>query len=61
MEVLLLRVHEAARLLACSRSQAYKLVQSGGVRSIRVGSSIRIPRAALEQLIEARLAVRDWR
>lgn len=60
-EVLLLRVAEAARLLACSRSQAYKLVQTGEIPAIRVGSSIRVPRAALERLVEARLADRDWR
>lgn len=46
-----LTVKELAELLRVSRRTAYMLVQSGEVPSVRVGGSIRIPRAALaEQL-----------
>jgi excisionase family DNA binding protein len=44
-----LTVRELAELLRVSRRTAYLLVQSGEVPSVRVGGSIRIPRAALVQ------------
>ena len=42
-----LTVMELAELLRVSRRTAYILVSSGQVPSVRVGGSIRIPRAAL--------------
>jgi len=42
-----LTVRELAELLRVSRRTAYILVQTGQVPSVRVGGSIRIPRAAL--------------
>jgi excisionase family DNA binding protein len=42
-----LTVKELAELLRVSRRTAYLLVQSGQMPSVRVGGSIRIPRAAL--------------
>jgi excisionase family DNA binding protein len=47
---LLLRVADAARLLSVSRSTMYQLVASGQVPVVRIGRSIRIPRAGLERL-----------
>ena len=47
-----LTVLELAAFLRISRKTAYLLVQSGRLPSVRVGSSYRIPRAALEQWLD---------
>ena len=52
-EPLLLRVADAARQLAVSRSQAYALISEGALPAVRLGQSLRIPRAALVALIES--------
>lgn len=57
MERLLLRVAEAAEIAGISRSLAYRLVQDGTWPSVRVGSSIRVPVAALKKWIEERISV----
>jgi len=44
-----LTVNEVAELLRVSTRTAYLLVQTGEVPSVRVGGSIRIPRATLVQ------------
>ena len=44
-----LTVLELATFLRISRKTAYLLVQTGRLPSVRVGSSYRIPRTALEQ------------
>jgi excisionase family DNA binding protein len=49
----LLRPEEAAALLQVSRSKVYKLVSSGMLPAVRLTGSVRIPRAALLELIEA--------
>jgi excisionase family DNA binding protein len=46
-----LTVVELAQLLRIGRNQAYALVNSGRVVSCRFGGSIRIPRTAIEQLL----------
>jgi excisionase family DNA binding protein len=47
-EPLVLRVEEAAELLACCKSQVYALVKSGQLPSVKLGKSgIRIPRQGL--------------
>ncbi len=51
MEVQLLRVIEAARVLSISRSRAYELIAEGVIPSVRLGASIRIPAAALERFV----------
>jgi excisionase family DNA binding protein len=51
-EPLFLRISEAARLLAMSRSAAYAAIRSGQLPSVRVAGKWRIPRVALEQLLE---------
>jgi excisionase family DNA binding protein len=43
-----LKVGEVAATLRCGRNQAYELVRSGAIRSVRIGRAIRIPREALE-------------
>jgi len=61
LEPLYVTVEEAARLLSISRSKAYELVAKGDIPSLHIGSSIRIPVAALKAMAahqqEAREAV----
>jgi len=47
-----LRVEEAARLLAISRSKTYGLIATGELPSVRIGGSVRVPRRALETWID---------
>lgn len=51
----LLRIDEAAQLLALGRSKTYELVLSGVIPSIRIGRSVRVPRARLFAWIEAQM------
>jgi excisionase family DNA binding protein len=50
-----LTVRELAAYLRVSRRKAYELVANGEVPSIRVGSSLRIPREELERQLAAGL------
>ncbi len=45
-------VDELARVISCGRNQAYDLVRSGQVRSIKVGRAFKVPTAAIRQLLE---------
>jgi excisionase family DNA binding protein len=47
-----IRVTEAARRLDISRSKAYALVKQGQLPSIKVGATVRVPVAALEQWLQ---------
>ena len=49
---LMLTVEEMASILRIGRNPAYQLVKDGNIHSIRVGRSIRIPRAALVQFMQ---------
>jgi excisionase family DNA binding protein len=49
---LLLRVGEVAERLPISRSQAFKLVWSGQLRSVRIGRAVRVPTAALTEFVD---------
>jgi len=52
-EVLLLRVGEAAKLLAISRSKAYELIASNLIPSVKIGQrSVRVPADQLKAQIE---------
>lgn len=44
---LVLSVPEVAKVLHVGRNTAYHLVNSGEIRSIRIGRTIRVPQAAL--------------
>jgi len=57
-ERLLLTVSEAAETLGVSRSHLYNLIQQGHLPTIRLGCSVRIPKAWLERYIEE--SVREW-
>ena len=51
---ILLRPEEAAKALGISRSQCYSLLAAGGIPSVLVGRSRRVPVAALEEWVAAR-------
>jgi len=44
-------VDEAARLLGVGRSTMFALLESGQVRSVKVGARRLVPRRALEELV----------
>lgn len=43
-----LKVREVAQELRCGINQAYELVRSGELRSVRIGRAVRVTREALE-------------
>lgn len=49
---LLVRVEEFARLASIGRTKAFAIVGSGEIESVLIGSSRRIPRAAVDAYIE---------
>ena len=53
---LLLRVEEAARLLAIGHSKIFELIISGDIPSLTIGRARRIPLAALKEWVAARTA-----
>ena len=53
---LLLRPVEVAERIGVARSRAYELINSGVIPSIRIGTSIRVPVAALKAWIDQQLA-----
>jgi excisionase family DNA binding protein len=52
----LLRPEEAAALLATSRSEVYRLIAAGRLRSVLLGHRRRIPRAAVDALVSELVA-----
>ena len=50
-EKLLLTVTEAAQLTSVSRGTGYELAASGVWPTVRIGRSVRVPRAALEEWV----------
>jgi excisionase family DNA binding protein len=52
VEKLLYKMPEAARVLNLGLTKTYELVNSGKLRSVHVGRSIRIPADALTQLVD---------
>lgn len=55
---LTLSVKEAAELLGVSQSLMYELVAAGRVPVLRLSKRLRVPRRAVEQLVEDALTVR---
>lgn len=47
-----LTVEQTASVLSISRGSAYLAVRSGEIPSVRLGRSIRVPRHALERLLD---------
>lgn len=50
---LTLTVDETAKVLRIGRNNAYNLVRSKKLRSIRIGRKIRIPREALQEYLNS--------
>lgn len=48
---LLLRPAEAGALLSVSVAEAYRLIQAGELRSVRLGGRLRVPRSAVEAFV----------
>lgn len=51
-------VEEAAKLLRIGRSAAYEAVRRGEIPALRLGRRLRIPRKALEELLDHAGSVR---
>lgn len=49
---MVLKVEELMPILGIGRSNAYALVRSGRVRSIRIGHQFRIPREAVREFLD---------
>ncbi len=49
---MVLRVEDLMPILGIGRSNAYALVRSGQVRSIRIGHQFRIPREAIREFLD---------
>lgn len=47
----LLLIDQASEKLNVSRSTVYRLIGSGHLHAVKIGKSVRIPEAAVEQLI----------
>ena len=50
---LTLTVSEAGEVLRIGRTAAYEIVRCGKLRCIRVGRTIRVPRAAIAEFLRA--------
>lgn len=59
METLALTPQETAAELRISRGKVYEMAATGILPSVRIGSAIRIPRAALREWIDRQLAERS--
>jgi len=51
-QALLLRVRETARLINASPNTVYSMLNAGELRGVKIGKSWRVPRKAIEQLID---------
>ncbi len=51
MEPLLLKAGDVAKLLGLGRSKVFAMLAAGELPVIRIGRSVRVPRAALEDWI----------
>jgi excisionase family DNA binding protein len=54
MAPLLLRAAEVAKLLGLGRSTVFALLAAGELPVVRIGRSVRVPRAALERWVDER-------
>lgn len=46
-------VNDVARILGVSRTQAYRLVQEGLFKSVRIGNAIRISKRSFDHWLES--------
>jgi excisionase family DNA binding protein len=54
-EPLMLRVPEAAAMLAISRAKSYELIRRGELPSVRIDGCVRVPVEALRRWIDIHL------
>lgn len=47
-----LTVAEAAKLMRCGRNQMYNAIRGGTVYAVRIGGSLRVPKAALREMLD---------
>ena len=59
VEVVLLSVEAAGRIMSLGRSTLYSLILSGQLGSLRVGRRRLIPRQAIDDFIEKQLLVAE--
>jgi excisionase family DNA binding protein len=52
MPTLLLTVEETAAELRIARRRIFEMIAAGELRSVKIGKSRRVPRAALEEYVE---------
>jgi len=52
MQPALLRVDDAAKYLSIGRSTLYELIARGDVPTVHIGRAVRIPTAALKELVD---------
>lgn len=45
-------VNDVARILGVSQARAYRLVQEGLFKSVRIGNAIRIPKRSFDKWLE---------
>ena len=55
MQRLLLKPTEAAEVLGIGRTKIYSLLSSGELPAVRVGRSIRVPAAALQEWLDRQM------
>ena len=53
---LLLRATQVAHLLGLGRSKVYEMMQTGELPIVRIGTAVRVPRAALEAWVQRNTA-----
>lgn len=46
-------VNDVARILGVSRTQAYRLVQEGFFKSVRIGNAIRISKRSFDEWLDS--------
>ncbi len=49
-----LRATEVAAMLGCCKAQAYRLMRTGEIPTVKLGRSVRCPESALLRVMEAR-------
>jgi excisionase family DNA binding protein len=59
METILLRAAEVAAALGVGRATAYELMASGALPTVRIGRTVRVPRAGLEAWVR-RQTIAPW-
>ena len=56
---LLLKIPDAAEILAVGRSTVYELIGDGQLETVHIGRSVRVTTASVEALVERRRTTRD--